>query len=166
MYQDRLNEKHQILAEVFGDVDRDVLVVLKGHLLIEESLNNIIENFIYHPDKLKNANLSFYQKIHIAKSMSIAQENNTMWQLIEKLNSLRNDFAHNLTSDKRNHKIQDIRKLYEDEVKGSAFENDWYSNDLATFISLIVSFCLGFLTSFEVEVEKKRSLMKILNRAL
>lgn len=74
----RLEEKYRQLAKIFGDTDRESLVILKGHLLIEESLNFIIENFVHHSEFMNNAKLTFYQKLNIARSMSLSEQDNSM----------------------------------------------------------------------------------------
>jgi hypothetical protein len=45
-------------------------VVLKGHLLIEEALDGIISNFVFHSERIGEARLSFAQKVNLARSMS------------------------------------------------------------------------------------------------
>jgi hypothetical protein len=57
--------------EQLGYVDETALVVVKGHLLIEESLNSIISAFVFHPEFIQEANLRFAQKLSIARSMSL-----------------------------------------------------------------------------------------------
>ena len=166
MDKKRLQDKHQELAEIFGDIDIESLVIIKGHLLIEESLNFIIENFVHHPDFMKNANLSFYQKLNVARSMSLNEQDNLIWLIIEKLNTLRNDFAHRLNSEKREEKIKLIVSLYKSEMKDSEFVSDWENEDRPTFLSLVISFCLGFLSSFEAEVERFKSVVVIMNKSL
>ena len=166
MDKKRLKDKQKELAEIFGDIDRESLVVIKGHLLIEESLNFIIENFVHHHDFMNKANLSFYQKLNIARSMSLSEQNNSVWLLIEKLNTLRNDFAHRLNSEKREEKIKLIISLYNSEMKGDEFEKDWKNEDLPTFLSFVVSLCLGFLSSFEAEIERFKSVVAIMNKSL
>jgi hypothetical protein len=59
--------------------------------LVEKALNQIIEDFIFHADKIVEARLSFAQKIHFARSISLDEHDNSMWNLVT---ALRNDFAH------------------------------------------------------------------------
>jgi hypothetical protein len=166
MTEEKLKEKHIELAKIFGEIDRESLVVLKGHLLIEESLNFIIENFVHHSDFINKANLSFYQKLNIARSMSLSEEENSMWLLIEKINTLRNDFSHRLESDKRESKIQVIVSLYKSEMKSTEFEHDWENEDLPTFLAFVISLCLGFLSAFEAETKRFKNFVSIMNKSL
>jgi hypothetical protein len=69
------------IEEHFAQVDETVLVVLKGHLLIEEALDTIISRFVFHPEFIQAANLRFAQKLSIARSISLDEHNNEMWGL-------------------------------------------------------------------------------------
>ena len=166
MNDETLREKTNRLAKVFGNVDRETLVVLKGHLLIEESLNSIIETFVHHAEKMQNAKLSFFQKVHIAKSMSLTEHESSAWILIEHINSLRNDFAHKLESEKRAAKIENLKKLYALECKDNEFTEDPTAEDNSLFIGDVVAFCLGFLGSFEAEVMRFKEIVQMMDNVL
>lgn len=166
MDKKRLEEKHKELAKVFGKIDTESIVILKGHLLLEESLNFIIENFVHHSDFINKAKLTFYQKLNVARAMSLTEQNNSMWTLIEKINTLRNDFSHRLESDKREEKIKVIVSLYKSEMNGSEFEHDWEKEDLPTFLAFVISLCIGFLASFEAEVKRFQSVVTIMNKSM
>lgn len=166
MEKERLKEKNAELAKIFGAIEKESLVILKGHLLIEESLNFIIENFVHHSDFMNKAKLTFYQKLNIARSMSLNEQENSMWVLIEKINTLRNDFSHRLESDKRESKIQVIISLYKTEMKSTDFEHDWENEDLPTFLAFVISLCLGFLTAFEAEVKRFKRFVDILDKSV
>jgi hypothetical protein len=71
------------------------LVVLKGHLLIEEQIRRIIAERLKNQDALKNAKLETEQAIHIAHAL-IGEDNFPFWKTALKLNTLRNLLAHNL----------------------------------------------------------------------
>ncbi|NRS90896.1 hypothetical protein HNQ02_003847 [Flavobacterium sp. 7E] len=165
MEKERLKLKNAELAKIFGVIDKESLVILKGHLLIEESLNFIIENFVHHSDFMNKAKLTFYQKLNIARSMSVSEQENSMWLLIEKINTLRNDFAHRLESDKRESKIQVILSLYKTEMKSTDFEDDWENEDLPTFLAFVISLCLGFLTALEAEIKRFKSIINIVDKS-
>lgn len=107
--------KDKILAEKYIDIidnwqrkfdkyfpkSSDItLVVLKGHLLIEENINVLIAKHCWLPENIKKANLQSEQKIKIAQALSHFYAIPYFWQSITSLNSLRNELAHNLDSDK------------------------------------------------------------------
>lgn len=68
--------------------------VLKGHLLIEEQINRLIEQGMCEKKYLKEARLSSSQKINIAQAMMSRSGFEREWEFIENLNSIRNKLAH------------------------------------------------------------------------
>ncbi len=70
-----------------------VLVVLKAHLLAEERLDWILEQFCRAKQPLKEARLSFFQKLQLSRALLGGWE--TQWQFLAELNRLRNALAHN-----------------------------------------------------------------------
>jgi hypothetical protein len=166
----RVEEKKamlEVVVKIFGENNnnKENLVILKGHLYLEESLNFIIENFVYHPDFLNKAKLSFSQKLNIARSMSLNEQANSMWMLIEKINTLRNDFSHRLESEKRKQIIQDIASLYK-QIQGSEYENEWKDNDLPQSLMCVIGYCSGFLSGFEAEIINLKSMVSLMNKSL
>lgn len=83
-----------------------VLVLLRGHLLIEELLIEIIESRCKHPQVLKDARLSFFQVLRLAQALSTPKQISKLskelskeldlWSNIEKVNRVRNVLAHTL----------------------------------------------------------------------
>jgi hypothetical protein len=71
------------------------LIVLKGHLLIEEQLVSLIEGKMKHPAAL-GTRMSFSHRLRLAKAMFYQQENAWVWTSIDKLNEVRNHLAHNV----------------------------------------------------------------------
>jgi hypothetical protein len=100
------------VREHFGYVDETALIVLKGHLLVEESLDSIISKFVFHPEFLEMANLGFAQKVSIARALNLTEHENEIWEIATKLNSLRNEIAHGLNSPKRAKKTKAVIDLY------------------------------------------------------
>ncbi len=74
--------------------DQDLtLVILKGHLLIEEQLRQIIDERVEKPDALRDARLECYQAICIAESF-FSERHDYVWNAFKKLNKIRNELAH------------------------------------------------------------------------
>jgi hypothetical protein len=73
------------------------LLVLKGHLLIEEALYRMICTKLPQPEFLNKANLRFSQLLHIARALYPDDEvPAAVWETVEALNTLRNRLAHHL----------------------------------------------------------------------
>ena len=76
------------------------LVLLKGHLLIEEQIRLIVRRRLRNPDVLAEANsrLDTHQAIQLARAFFPPDHIPEIWSAAVKLNKLRNDIAHNLWS--------------------------------------------------------------------
>ena len=68
-------------------------VILKGHLLVEEQVRQIIDERVKNPDALRDANFDCYQTICIAESFFSGKEK-YIWNAFKKLNKIRNELAH------------------------------------------------------------------------
>lgn len=93
-------ERFDRFIRLLPTIDDPALVVLKGHLLIEELLNDIIENCCDLPQHVSEAKLSFIQKLKLARALvgkNMKGENvDEPWRSLEELNSLRNKLAHHI----------------------------------------------------------------------
>ena len=74
-------------------IHRSPLVILKGHLLIEEQIKLIISERVKKPEALSDARLTYYEYICIAEAF--LPENKDIWKPVKKLNNIRNKLAHN-----------------------------------------------------------------------
>ena len=74
------------------------LVLLKGHLLIEEQIRLIIDRRLRNPQALREANagLEANQAIQLAQAFFPPGHMVDVWKSVSKLNTLRNAVAHNL----------------------------------------------------------------------
>jgi hypothetical protein len=94
----RTRQSKELFTKHFSKVPDDLsLIVLKGHLLVEQSLSAIISHYAQPSADLANVNLRFMQKVALAKalvpSFFFLQE---FWNFVKLLNNLRNDLAHQL----------------------------------------------------------------------
>lgn len=84
----------------FPKTDDITLIVLKGHLLLEEQLNGLVEVMVRSPEVLFQGErlFTFYQKIRLVESLLGKSNTNSdsIWLNIEKINEIRNKLAHKL----------------------------------------------------------------------
>lgn len=152
--------------EHFEHVDATTQIILKGHLLIEESLNSILEQFVFHPEFMESANLRFAQKIDVARSMSLGDHENPMWELAIAINSLRNELAHSLKSEKRDQKTKRVREVYSKLVDHTELRDRREGDPDEVILMWAVSYFLGFLTGFRREVGRFKELVDAMDRAI
>src|SRR5262249_8831987 len=82
------------LREELSQVDDIVQVVLNGHARVEVNLDDVLEKIFYDPERLEEANLSFMQKVHIARASTLNTADVAQWHLSVALNVLRNRAVH------------------------------------------------------------------------
>src|ERR1700720_3595355 len=79
----------------FPRKSKDVaLVVLKGHLLLEESVTRLLASLLRQPEAIEGANLRFHQKLCLIEALFPVDP--YMMEAAEKLNTMRNRLAHHL----------------------------------------------------------------------
>ena len=149
------------IEQHFGHMDETVIVVLKGHLLIEEALDTIISGFVFHPEFIQSANLRFSHKLAIARAMSLDEHENEMWEIASSLNNLRNELAHSLHSPKRQAKTQTVLDLYFRLAADAPVDVCNQPEHIVLFFA--IGFFLGFLTEFQKEVKRFRGFLNMMD---
>src|SRR4051812_19131504 len=72
------------------------LLVLKGHLLMEERLFELLEASVTRPEFVTEVNLRTGQLISLTKAMHWSDQWAWVWEMASALNQLRNQLAHRL----------------------------------------------------------------------
>ena len=104
--------------------DDITLVVIKGHLLLEQQVKNIFYSKFENPIILKNTKFDVNQIINLTEAcFEQSTRNDYFWKCIKKLNNIRNDMAHNLENKGFEHKVNDLISIY-NKVSYSSVTND------------------------------------------
>lgn len=82
------------------------LRVLKAHLLAEEALNAYIEFELPRGQLVSEGRSNFAAKNRIAKAITEPGQIDWVWDAFEKLNRLRNSFAHQIDDCERDKKME------------------------------------------------------------
>ena len=124
------------------DID---LVILKGHLLIEEQVKEIIRQKLPNPDAINIDRMSCHQAICLAQALLPIGHEEEFWGAAKKLNELRNNIAHKLSPEEREQKIDKFVACvpvdWEGEDKSQTFELSIWS--LFAYISGFVDGALS-----------------------
>lgn len=126
------------------------LITLKGHLLIEEVLDDLIFLKCKEPEVLRNVDLSFFVKARMARALvgssladgSVLPEH--VWDMIDALNSLRNELAHTLESSKVESKANRFIELAHRNVK-----NEPSRESIAANLKMSIHMLHAYITAFE-----------------
>lgn len=92
------------------------LVVLKGHLLLEESVNRLLVALLRKPEAIEGANFRFYQKLCLIQALLPADPGDgisRLYDAAEKLNTLRNRLTHHLDYPEIEAQVRDFLLLCE-----------------------------------------------------
>lgn len=147
-------------------VDELVHVLLKGHLLIEEALAEVIEQHVFHREHLSEARLSFNQKLHLCRALCLRKSNLGEWDLMAAINALRNELAHRLSSPEREKRISKIKKIYFVQASGFDGIEEIKKESDPEIILNACGHCAGFLSSFLADAKELRRYVHGLDRSL
>jgi hypothetical protein len=162
----------KLLQKEMGENDPLQQVVLKGHLVIEAALDNIIATVFFHPEYIFRARIGFAQKVALARAYGLRKSDNSMWTLILSVNETRNEVAHNLAGEKRYNKLGQLRRIFMSEVTDemrARFEKDGIKVDEADdqiIVALACYLCTGFLSSYEDDVIALRGFIDTLDHGM
>jgi hypothetical protein len=87
------------------------LIAMKGHLLAEEALDDLIRFYCIQPEYLDDVEIRFLVKARIARALSGHIVWIGLWPLVDALNSVRNDLAHNLENSKLRDRVMRFLNL-------------------------------------------------------
>jgi len=75
----------------------ETLIVLKGHLLLEDLMSEYCASRVENEKDLEEAKLTFTQLVHLVKALQKYQPPEWVWPALKRVNGLRNKLAHKLT---------------------------------------------------------------------
>jgi len=144
--------------ELLDKIDLTALTVLKGHLVIEERLNTILEHYVFNADRLDTARLSFQQKLELCRGFAIGKSDASIWELIAVVNRLRNAYAHSLDASRHEKALQAFDQAFKREMTEISAKNPQVldSPDIVTKIKMACAMCLGYLRRFEEDSKRYR----------
>lgn len=118
--KEQLDELHRIsedrwarYQQMLPKSDDVSLVVLKGHLIIEEMLYAIAVVHCANPDELTKARLTFAQLLHVVCALTKIPAIEACSPAINLLNKIRNSLVHNLEPKELEPRIYALQKMCE-----------------------------------------------------
>jgi hypothetical protein len=152
--------------EEMSSVDDLVHVLLKGHLLIEEALTRILELYLFYPEHLTDARLTFNQKALLCRALCLRKNQKGEWELISSLNSLRNELAHKLRSPEREKRLQRVKQIFFREIAEFNNIEAVKKQSDSNIIMAACAECAGFLASFEGDSKEFRKIIYTIDEEL
>lgn len=149
-----------------GSTDELLHVLLKGHLLLEEALEGILNLSVFHREHIDDARLTFFQKFQIARSFCLRKNQFGEWDLIAAINALRNDLTHNLNSPVRDRKLTAVKDLYFREASGFSEIEEIKKCQDHEILYYACSHCAGFLATYASDLKGLRRIIYEYDRTL
>lgn len=103
-------DAYRFLIEHLPPDDADeLLIVLKGHLMLEFMVREFVRRRMLNPDALEAARLGSSAMICLAEALCLPNdEPRWLWARVKQLNALRNKLAHNLDVSQVMKRIEDF----------------------------------------------------------
>ena len=86
----RLEASLKELLERIKNMDVLTLAVIKGHLLLEQAMDDFIAASVFHPEHVQETRFSFMHKAKVCLSLCFNQNHDRIWDVVWQANSLRN----------------------------------------------------------------------------
>lgn len=144
-------EKYQKLLPESDDIE---LIVLKGHLMIEETLYRLAVEHCPNPKYLDSAQLSFSQLLFVVRSLIEFPGEEDVWAAIKLLNKLRNKLSHNLEPQNLNILTDEIDRLCKSEEQP---KNDTDAKRIKGSICYILGY-FSVLSTFSAFFERNKTI--------
>jgi|ERR1041384_2042298 hypothetical protein len=131
-------EAYRFLHEHLPQKDADeLLIIVKGHLLLEFMTRRFVERRMLNPRALDSARLTSSAIISVAEALCLPNAApKWLWARVRELNALRNKLAHKL-------KIEGLKKQIDDFVATVSAEGDLAQNNLTGAIAHLYGMIKG-----------------------
>jgi hypothetical protein len=137
----------------FPRTDDATLIILKGHLLLEEEINNLLHEMLPNPEALDGLQINFFTKTQFARALIKNEALDTILDAAEKLNRLRNRLAHNLEPSGVEAAIRDFVTAADGRILGGETAPEQQ-------LKRRIAFLCGQLLRFRTEYRAARQILK------
>jgi hypothetical protein len=121
-----------------------VLITLKGHLLMEEQINCLLDVFLPNPRALDPARPNLFLRLRLVRALLDAGNVDRFLDAAEALNTLRNRFAHHLDHPQIEAYITGFLRLLEGPEEITEFEKEPTARRLKRCIAALCGVLYGF----------------------
>lgn len=158
-------DAHERLLAILQERDPLLDTVLRGHLLIEEVLDDLVTAYAFHPQYVSDLRLTFYHKLNVARAFNARHVDEPIWKAIGALNTLRNDLAHRLTSAEREERVRRfLESVREDIPKHAATKAAWDGTGSLEEVALALAYLVGSVTSMRTEYRRRARILHLMTQ--
>jgi hypothetical protein len=151
---ERLEKTRTEMFERVERIDALTLAVIKGHLLIEQTMDAFLEASLPHPGYILGR-LMFANKSYLCRSMSFDESGDKAWIVLSAVNALRNDIVHEMDPGDIKKGMDSLRTIFlgiltPEQAKGLKGQPDQYIAQSACV------HCAGFLATLAEDAKARR----------
>ncbi|HEY5972980.1 MAG TPA: hypothetical protein VIT22_13660 [Pseudoxanthomonas sp.] len=141
--------KLERIAQHLPSGDDVTLITLKGHLLVEEQIEELLASHRKDPSAI-DGDIGFSIKLKFARALTGADELSLVWSACQRLNSLRNALAHKLDHPQAQKRFASLLAGFDDPSTGWTRTGDQVAD-----LKRAIVFLLGALQSVDKPVPLK-----------
>ncbi len=134
------------------------VILLKGHLLIEEQLRALVEALVEDPRALADARLTFQQWLCLGKAHIPGGAGDNLWKFVARLNQVRNKLAHSVEFADFDRNVDALIKFYAEDGFTHANTARDRASRLRTTLALVCGILNGTGQAFTELTKNKREL--------
>lgn len=153
-------ERSDRFAERLRSVDPTRARLLAVHLMVEESINGVLQEALDHPEVVLNGRLGFDLKVMLAKAVSFEDHESVAWALIGRLNTARNKAVHLAGSSEGSRSFGAAMTALRTEY--AKLIPDEREDETLALLLAVGALCMGFLSSCRREARLKREWIQCL----
>jgi hypothetical protein len=122
------------LNNAISNFDEFTHTILKGHLVVDEKVNELIRAVCKKPEALDLRRMRFHEKVALLEAILGTQKHN-IWVALARFNAIRNEIAHSLTSPEKAQLVADFVSALSLKTKGmgALCETDDYRIEVCFF---------------------------------
>jgi hypothetical protein len=132
-------EYQDLLFSELDNITDLELLILKGHILVEYSLNKFINEVNNGGVDIDKINFTFHKKITIAEILGLFNKKDFLKQSIVDINKLRNQIAHTLTYEEK--LLKGLIKGFVEMDKPDDTGIHEESSDFSNFYNILIAIC-------------------------
>ncbi len=132
------------------------LIILKGHLLVEQELNDILDIELRYSRALYDVKITFYHRLAIVKSIyGTPLSGGFPYDEIKKLNTLRNRLVHSLEPKDLEKHVELFLRMFENPDSASEFAKQTLGKRLKLCLAGLCGLIHGFEEGWKAGLEKR-----------
>jgi hypothetical protein len=140
-------------------VDELRIAVLRGHMIVEEGVEEFLEVALFNPTYMKVQEMTFRRKVELVLSLSFGRDKDEFWPVVWALNQLRNKVAHEQDPKEVEEKMKYLRGVFL-KALSPAQARDMEKRTDKEIVEEASYLCAGLFGMLGLDARERRSLVE------